>query len=215
MPADAERGTAPSPSPDAEPARHSAFDDAQALVTGALFVAVGIAMFRAAGLLTGGTAGLAFLAHYATGVPFGAAFFAVNLPFYALAMRAMGWRFTLKTFAAIGLVSVATELLPRVMTFALLEPAFAAVMGGFLIGAGLLMLFRHQASLGGINVLALWLQSRRGWSAGRVQMACDALIVLAAFAWVEPSRIALSVLGAVALNLVVAINHRPGRYLGV
>jgi uncharacterized membrane-anchored protein YitT (DUF2179 family) len=215
VPADAERGTAPSPSPDAEPARHSAFDDAQALVTGALFVAVGIAMFRAAGLLTGGTAGLAFLAHYATGVPFGAAFFAVNLPFYALAMRAMGWRFTLKTFAAIGLVSVATELLPRVMTFALLEPAFAAVMGGFLIGAGLLMLFRHQASLGGINVLALWLQSRRGWSAGRVQMACDALIVLAAFAWVEPSRIALSVLGAVALNLVVAINHRPGRYLGV
>jgi uncharacterized membrane-anchored protein YitT (DUF2179 family) len=213
--ADAERGTAPAPSPDAEPARHSAFDDAQALVTGALFVAVGIAMFRAAGLLTGGTAGLAFLAHYATGVPFGVAFFAINLPFYALAMRAMGWRFTLKTFAAIGLVSIATELLPRVMTFALLEPAFAAVMGGFLVGAGLLMLFRHQASLGGLNVLALWLQSRRGWSAGRVQMACDALIVLAAFAWVEPSRIALSVLGAVALNLVVAINHRPGRYLGV
>lgn len=215
MPADAERGTAPVPSPDAEPARHSAFDDAQALVTGALFVAVGIAMFRAAGLLTGGTAGLAFLAHYATGVPFGVAFFAINLPFYALAMRAMGWRFTLKTFAAIGLVSIATELLPRVMTFALLESAFAAVMGGFLVGAGLLMLFRHQASLGGLNVLALWLQSRRGWSAGRVQMACDALIVLAAFAWVEPSRIALSVVGAIALNLVVAINHRPGRYLGV
>jgi uncharacterized membrane-anchored protein YitT (DUF2179 family) len=213
--ADAERGTAPAPSPDAEPARHSAFDDAQALVTGALFVAVGIAMFRAAGLLTGGTAGLAFLAHYATGVPFGVAFFAINLPFYALAMRAMGWRFTLKTFAAIGLVSIATELLPRVMTFALLESAFAAVMGGFLVGAGLLMLFRHQASLGGLNVLALWLQSRRGWSAGRVQMACDALIVLAAFAWVEPSRIALSVVGAIALNLVVAINHRPGRYLGV
>jgi hypothetical protein len=46
-------------------------------------------------------------------------------------------------------------------------------------------------------------------------MACDALIVVAAFAWVEPARIALSVLGAVALNLVVAINHKPGRYLGV
>jgi uncharacterized membrane-anchored protein YitT (DUF2179 family) len=197
------------------PARHSAFDDAQALVTGSLFVAVGIAMFRAAGLLTGGTAGLAFLAHYATGVPFGAAFFAINLPFYALAMRAMGWRFTLKTFAAIGLVSVASELLPRVMAFAVLNAAFAAVMGGCLVGAGLLMLFRHHASLGGLNVLALWLQSRRGWSAGRIQMACDALIVLAAFAWVEPSRIALSVVGAIALNLVVAINHKPGRYLGV
>ena len=197
------------------PTAHSAFDDAQALVTGSLFVAVGIAMFRAAGLLTGGTAGLAFLVHYASGVPFGAAFFAINLPFYALAVRAMGWRFTLKTFVAIGLVSLAAELLPRVMTFGVLQPAFAAVMGGFLVGAGLLMLFRHQASLGGINVLALHLQARRGWSAGRVQMACDALIVLAAFAWVEPSRIALSVLGAIALNMVVAVNHKPGRYLGV
>jgi uncharacterized membrane-anchored protein YitT (DUF2179 family) len=172
-------------------------------------------MFRAAGLLTGGTAGLAFLVHYASGVPFGAAFFAINLPFYALAARVMGRAFTLKTFAAIGLVALASELVPRAMTFAVLEPAFAAVMGGCLIGAGLLMLFRHGASLGGLNVLALWLQARRGWSAGRVQMACDALIVAAAFAWVEPSRIALSVLGAVALNLVVAINHKPGRYLGV
>jgi uncharacterized membrane-anchored protein YitT (DUF2179 family) len=201
--------------PAAAPEHHSAFDDAQALVTGSLFVAVGIAMFRAAGLLTGGTAGLAFLVHYASGVPFGAAFFAINLPFQALAVRAMGWRFTLKTIVAIGLVSLAAELLPRVMTFGVLQPAFAAVMGGFLVGAGLLMLFRHRASLGGINVLALHLQARRGWSAGRVQMACDVLIVAAAFAWVEPSRIALSVLGAVALNMVVAVNHRPGRYLGV
>ena len=27
--------------------------------------------------------------------------------------------------------------------------------------------------------------------------------------------IALSVLGAIALNMVVAVNHKPGRYLGV
>ena len=46
-------------------------------------------------------------------------------------------------------------------------------------------------------------------------MAFDVAIVVAAFAIVEPARVALSVLGAVALNLVVAINHKPGRYLGV
>jgi uncharacterized membrane-anchored protein YitT (DUF2179 family) len=88
-------------------------------------------------------------------------------------------------------------------------------MGGFLIGAGLLMLFRHHASLGGLNILVLWLQERRGWRAGKVQMAIDCLIVVAAFAIVEPGRVALSVLGAIALNLVVAVNHKPGRYLGV
>lgn len=201
--------------PTAPPDVHSAFDDAQALVTGSLFVALGVAMFSAAGLITGGTAGLAFLIHYATGWRFGAVFFVINLPFYWLAVRSMGWRFTLKTFCAVALLSLATELMPAVLRFEHLDPLYAAVMGGFLIGAGLLMFFRHQASLGGVNVLVLYLQQRYGWRAGKLQMAIDCAIVLAAFAVVAPSKIAISMLGAIALNLVVAVNHKPGRYLGV
>jgi uncharacterized membrane-anchored protein YitT (DUF2179 family) len=199
--------------PDDPAARHTPFDDAQALFTGALFVALGIVLSRAAGLLAGGTAGVAFLMHYATGWPFGPLFFAINLPFYALAWRAFGRAFTLKTFASVALVSLAVEAIPRLLAIERIDPWFAAVMGGCAIGAGLLMLFRHRASLGGLNVLALMLQERRGWRAGRVQMALDVVIVAAAFAIVEPWRVALSVLGAIALNLVVAVNHRPGRYL--
>jgi len=195
--------------------QHSPFEDAQAIVTGALFIALGVAMFATAGLLTGGTAGLAFLIHYATGWRFGVVFFVINLPFYLLALRTMGLAFTVKTFCAIAALSVFSELMPWVLRFESLQPVYAGVMGGFLIGAGLLMLFRHKASLGGINILVLVLQDQRGWRAGKVQMAIDCLIVLAALAIVEPWRIALSVLGAVALNLVVAVNHRPGRYLGV
>ena len=195
--------------------QHSLFEDAQAILTGALFIALGVAMFGRAGLLTGGTAGLAFLIHYATGWRFGVVFFVINVPFYWLALRAMGLAFTLKTFCAIATLSLATELMPLVVRFESLQPAYAGLMGGCLIGAGLLMLFRHHASLGGINILALYLQQRHGWRAGKVQMAIDCLIVLAAFALVEPWLIAISVLGAVALNVVVAVNHKPGRYLGV
>lgn len=198
-----------------EPSPHSALEDVQALVTGTLFVALGVALFKQAGLLTGGTAGIAFLIHYATGWRFGPVFFVVNLPFVWLSVRQMGRVFTLKTFAAVGLLSIVTELLPQWLGFARLEPAFAAVMGGLVIGAGLLMLFRHHASLGGLNVLALWLQQTRGWRAGTVQMAADGAILLAAFATLPPLQAALSLLGALALNGVVAVNHRPGRYLGV
>ena len=84
-----------------------------------------------------------------------------------------------------------------------------------LYGAGLLMLFRHRASLGGINVVALFLQERLGWRAGQVQMVLDVLILLAAFGVTDPWRVALSVLGAVVLKLALAINHRPGRYMAV
>ena len=37
----------------AQAPRHSALDDAQALLTGVLFVAMGLALFRHAGLVTG------------------------------------------------------------------------------------------------------------------------------------------------------------------
>jgi uncharacterized membrane-anchored protein YitT (DUF2179 family) len=194
---------------------HSPLEDAQALVTGTLFVALGVAMFQHAGSLTGGTAGIAFLIHYLTGWRFGPVFFLLNLPFVWLALRQMGLRFTLKTFAAIGLLSVATEALPTLLGFAQLNAIFAAVMGGFLIGVGLLVLFRHQASLGGLNVLALWLQQRCGWRAGQVQLAIDVAILAAAFVFLAPGKAMLSLLGAIALNMVVAVNHRPGRYLGV
>ena len=81
--------------------------------------------------------------------------------------------------------------------------------------AGLLMLFRHKASLGGVNILALFLQERFGLRAGAVQMGIDAIIVLGAIFVVTPDKVALSVLGAVMLNLVLALNHRSDRYVGV
>ncbi|MDP2019364.1 MAG: YitT family protein, partial [Hydrogenophaga sp.] len=62
------------------PAQHQLHEDAQALLTGTLFVALGVVMFRHTGLLTGGTAGLAFLLHYATGWNFSLVFFLINLP---------------------------------------------------------------------------------------------------------------------------------------
>lgn len=197
----------------AQALRHAWYDDALAFVTGTLFITIGVSMFTHAGLLTGGTAGLAFLAHYATGIGFGPLFFAINLPFYALAWRAMGRAFTLKTFAAVTLLSTLTSVIPRWAGFAVLDPWFAAVAGGLLMGTGFLVLFRHHASLGGLNILVLVLQKRFGWRAGWVQMGIDGAILVASLAVVEPHRILMSIAGALALNLTLALNHRPGRYV--
>lgn len=202
---------APAPAPP----RHRPHEDVQALVTGALFVSLGVILFRECGLLTGGTAGLAFLLHYATGWNFSLLFFLINLPFYGLAWRRMGRVFTLKTFAAVGLLSVLVQWVPQWLHIDQLSTGFAAVAGGLLMGTGMLILFRHRASLGGFNVLVLWLQERFGWRAGKVQMGFDCTIVLAALAVVDWSQIAWSVLGAVVLNMTLAINHRPGRYMAV
>ncbi len=195
--------------------RHTLFEDAQALLVAPLFVAFAILLFRQAGLLTGGTVGIAFLLHYVGDWPIGPLLFAINLPFYYLGVRALGWTFTLKTFIAVSLLAVYTEVLPGLISLGEVNRAFAAVMAGFMAGVGLLMLIRHKASLGGIGILAIHLQNSRGWRAGKLQMAADLSILAAAFFVRDPASIALSILGAVALNLVIAVNHKAGRYMGI
>ena len=193
---------------------HSLLEDVQALVSGTLLFAFAIVLFRQAGLLTGGTAGMAFLGHYASGWSFGLLYFLINIPFYIFGLLALGKAFTLKTFCAVALLSLYSEVLPRWIHIESIHPVFAAIIGGLLAGAGLLMLVRHRASLGGLGVMAIYLQKKRGWSAGTLQMIADGFIVCGALAIIEPTRVALSILGALVLNMVLAINHRPGRYFG-
>ena len=192
---------------------HTPLEDLQAVLTGTLFISLAVMLFNHAGLLTGGTAGLAFLLHYATGISFGKLFFLINLPFYWLAWHRMGREFTLKTFASVACLSVLTEFQPLVLRIETLHPLYAAVIGGLLMGAGFLMLFRHHASLGGVGIVALVLQRDKGWRAGHVQLAIDCAIVGAALFVVAPARIGYSLIGSLVLNMTLAVNHRPGRYI--
>ncbi|MHA7188944.1 YitT family protein [Arthrobacter sp. MDT2-16] len=194
--------------------RHSVLEDVLGMVTGTFTVSLGLFLLKASGAVTGGTAGLALLLSYMGGLPFGLLFFAVNIPFFALAVWKKGWDFTLRTMAAVALVAGLSDLHPIALGTLTLDPLYAALGGNLLAGVGLLILFRHKASLGGFNILALILQERLGWRAGYIQMALDTTVVLAALSVVAPASVLLSAVGAVVLNLVVALNHRPGRYLG-
>lgn len=197
----------------AERAPHTAIEDILALMLGTLVVSFGASLLKQAGALTGGMAGLAFLIHYATGVKFGVAFFLLNVPFYWLAFRRMGQAFVLKTFCAITLVSVFTELHSCFIDISQLNPFYAAILANALMGLGFVVLFRHQASLGGINILALYLQERRGVRAGRLMMGVDAIVVLASLFLVSLPLLAASIVGVLILNQIIAMNHRPDRYL--
>ncbi|MGB7390851.1 YitT family protein [Marinomonas sp.] len=196
------------------PKRHTRIEDIQALVIGTLIIALGVNFFTQAGLLTGGTAGMAFLLQYTTSLTFGEAFFLVNIPFYLLAMKYMGWEFTLKTFSAVFCVSLFSDLTPRFISLNSIEPIYAALAGGFLMGVGFLMLFRHNASLGGINILARYIAEKYGISFGKFQMAVDCTIVTLSIFVVDIYLIVISIIGAIALNIILAVNHKPGRYMG-
>lgn len=192
--------------------QHSNFEDVQGLLIGTLLAALGITFFKTSGLLIGGTAGLAFLGKYATSFSFSDVFFMINLPFYYLSYRQLGWKFTVKTFISVFLLSVFVEYAPSFMQFSLLEPLYAAIIGGLLIGSGLLALFRHEASLGGLTILAQYLAQKYGISIGKFQMTVDSVVLFLALFIIDWNAIILSVIGAVSYNLILLINHKPGRY---
>ena len=195
--------------------RHRLYEDALAILLGTLMVSVGIALFAEATIMTGGAAGLALLLQYATGLEFGLLFFAVNLPFYWLAFRRMGLAFTLRTFVAVGLVSLLVQATPLWLDIGTVQPVYAALAGGGAMALGLVVLARHRTAIGGVNILALYLQEKRGWRAGWVQLAIDAAIFAGACFVLPLDRLAISLLGTLVLNAVLGMNHKPGRYRGV
>jgi uncharacterized membrane-anchored protein YitT (DUF2179 family) len=198
---------------EAEAQKHSLGEDIFAILVGALFISFGIVLFKKAGLLTGGTSGLAFLAYYVASIPFGVAFFVINLPFYVLAVMRMGWRFTVKTFCAVALVSVMSELHGYFIEIGRLQPFYAAILGGLLLGIGFLVLFRHQASLGGINILALYLQDRFGLKAGKFQLVVDVAVLIVSLLVVDWRLVLASIIGSIAMNGMIWVNHRRDRYV--
>lgn len=192
---------------------HSRLEDAQGVLFGSVMAAFGAMLLGSAGLITGQLAGLALLVAQATGYGFGPVYLVLSLPFYGFGYRRMGAGFLRRTIAAVLLMVGTSMLLPRLIGFDTLHPSAAAVLAGFVSGAGLLALFRHRTSLGGIGAVALDLQDRLGIKAGWAQMGFDAVLFAAALAVLPLDRVLWSALGAAVLNLVIAINHRRDRYI--
>ncbi len=182
------------------------------MLTGTFMAALGLYLLQEAEAVTGGTAGLALLLTYATPLSFGWLFLLVNLPFFLLALWKKGWRFTAKTLVSVAIVSAFTELNEHMLPLPEMNAVYGVIAGNLLLGVALLIVFRHGSSLGGFNILALIAQEQFNLRAGYVQMSLDVMVILVALAVVAPANVLLSAMGAVVLNIVLAFNHRPGRY---
>lgn len=195
-----------------KPTRYTLLEDAQGLAISVVLCALGIDILRAAGLVTGGTAGLALLISYASGWDFGWVFFIVNLPFYAFAWVRRGPEFAIKSFCTVTAVSALAEALPQWITVTDVQSWTAAILFGVAAGFGLLGLFRHKASLGGISIVAVIVQDRFGIRAGWIQLGWDLTLMAVSLAVLPWTAVAWSLAGAVVLNTVIAMNHRRDWY---
>lgn len=157
------------------------------LIIGAFIVAVALEMFLLPNkIIDGGVIGISMMLSYKTGLNLGLLIFCINLPFVLMAIRSIGKKFVINTFFAIGMLAIATNVVSRFhhITEDLL---LVTIFGGILLGIGVGLILRNNASLDGTEMISLVLTRKlKIVSVGELLMFINLFIYTAAgfvFEW--------------------------------
>ena len=150
-------------------------------IIGAAIVALSLDLFLIpAEIAPGGVSGLAIVINYLTGVPVGLAILMLNIPIFLLGARNFSKGFVVISLFGMISLSLITDL------FSFLTPVtgdmlLSSVYGGVLMGCGIGLIFRENASTGGTDIVAHVLRKKfPGFSVGRFVLLIDAVIVVLA-----------------------------------
>ncbi len=180
--------------------------DIQGLAFGIVMTSLSVVFLKAGGLVTGQTAGIALLLSYVLPLGFGPLFFAIGVPFLILAWVKRGAEFAIRTILVVAGISTLSQYLGNIVLFERLDTWVAAVLGGMCSGMGLIAIFRHNASAGGMTILGIILEHKTGFKAGWFQLAVDACVFLAAAFVLTPGQLVYSFIGAMITNLAIVWN---------
>ncbi|MBC7345888.1 MAG: YitT family protein [Clostridia bacterium] len=146
---------------------------------GTLLIATGLAVFQVPHrIAAGGLGGLATVLHYTLGVPVGLTILALNVPLFALGLRALGWRFAFRSVCGTVLYGILTDTLLALTRTPTQDALLAAIYGGLLVGLGLGLVFRAGGTTGGTDmaaqILRLYLP---GGTSGRLLVLLDGVVI--------------------------------------
>ena len=124
------------------------------LTLGTFIVAVGLEMFLLPNkIIDGGVIGISMMLSYITKWNLGLLIFCINIPFILMAFKNLGKKFVFQTFYATAMLGIATNILHgRQATEDLL---LATVFGGIILGLGVGLILRNNASLDGTEMLSI------------------------------------------------------------
>ena len=135
---------------------------------------------------TGGWVGLCSIIYYATGFPMSVAVLLGNGILLAIAMQQLGWKFTLKTAYAVGIMAIFLEIGQRLMTddngqlIQILgenESTMACVLGALINGVGVGLCFLSGGVTGGWDIVAAIINKNHNLTFGRVLLYLDLLVI--------------------------------------
>ncbi|MDD4971758.1 MAG: YitT family protein [Paludibacter sp.] len=157
-----------------------------------IVIAFGLLMYSAAWkgfllphLITGGgVTGIGAILFYATKIPIFVTYFSINFVLLVIAVRTVGWAFSLRTIYGVAVLTLFFAGLPQAVpgTFVGAEDNFmACVIGGLLSGAGIGIVFLANGSSGGTDIIAKVVNKYRNITLGRVLLYCDVFIICSSY----------------------------------
>lgn len=153
------------------------------IVFGILLYAIGYTAFiLPERVVMGGVAGLSALIYYATNIPAGISIFVLNITLLVIAFSALTKQFVVRTIVGVLLLSLFIGSLQLLFqAFSIItagEDKFMHVLiGGMLSGAGLGVVFSHNGSTGGTDILTVLLTKHFNLSFGRAMQFIDCTII--------------------------------------
>ena len=129
-----------------------------------------------------GVSGIAAIVFYATGVPMGYTYFAINVVLILIALKILGTGFGIKTIYGVVLSAIMLTVLQPLIPSAVVQEKFmSAIIGGMLCGTGLGIIFTQGGSTGGTDIIAMVVTKYRNISPGRVILLCDVIIISSSY----------------------------------
>ena len=157
------------------------------LILGAFIVAAALELFLLPNqIIDGGVIGVSMMVSHLTQGNLGMIIFAINFPFVIMAYKNLGRKFVINTFFAITMLSIATNVVLKFdhVTDDLL---LATIFGGILLGLGVGLILRNNASLDGTEMVSLKLAKKlKVVSVGELLMGMNLFVYAGAgflFGW--------------------------------
>ncbi len=133
-------------------------------------------------LISGGVAGIAATIFYATTIPTGYSYLAINGVLILIAIKLLGANFGIKTIYSVVVISLFLNLQQKFITEPIITDIFmATVLGAVLSGVGIGIVFAQGGSTGGTDIIAMIVTKYRNMSPGKVILYCDIIIISSSY----------------------------------
>lgn len=135
-------------------------------------------------VVPGGLTGICSLIFFAFGIPVSISYLVINIILLTIAYKVLGMKFLVNTIYGVIALSLSFylfEWLLEGVTIIQGQPFMSIILGGFICGVGMGIIFSGNGSTGGVDIIGMIINKYKDISIGRAILFCDFLIISSSY----------------------------------